>query len=311
MIKDIPSAYISLSRLQEPHSFFCLQVKDEFFREDLFEKYMAVCRNHFSKDAIVDISAEDLFASYKQLLSERSLFDTKKLWVIEKGSTLRGKKPAELAAGIGDSEDYFFFVDPDTIPKAILTAASSSIVLAAIKPWERPPLILSWIQAYYKKQGKKIAKDAAQLLALSLSQSRQQLVQEIEKISLYCLEKEEISLQDVEAIATIDIQSTVWHLLDSLLQKDRKGVVTAIENLGDMQDIAIIRFMKNQLQRLVIATYGTQAMPSKTQEKRRSQVRQHGVKQIISWINQLEMEDLALRSGTDQTAPLHLFLSWC
>ena len=309
MITNMPSAYTALSKLERPHSRFALQVKDDFFREDLLEKYLAVCRDHFSKDAIVEISAADLLSN-SQLLLERSLFNTKKLWIVDKTSVLKGKKPAELMKIIEQSDDDFLFVDADTIPKAV-TSVSEGIVLPSIKPWDRPPLILSWIQAYCKKQGKKISKEAAQLLALSLSESRQMLVQEIEKISLYCLEKDEISVEDVEAIATIDIHSTVWQLLDSLLQKDRKGLLHAAEHLDDMQDIALIRFIKSQLQKLVIASLGAAPMPSKTQEKRRNLVRRHGVDKVITLINRLEMEDLAIRSGTDLTLPLDLLLAWC
>jgi DNA polymerase III delta subunit len=309
MINNIPAAYTALSKLEKPYPRFALQAKDDFFREDLLEKYLGVCRGHFSKNAIVEISAAEL-SSNSQILLERSLFETKKLWIIDKTSLLKGKKPAELMEIVEQSDDYFLFIDADTIPKAIVSA-SQAIVLPPIKPWDRPPLILSWIRSYCKKEGKEISKEAAQLLALSLSESRQMLVQEIEKISLYCLEREEISVKDVEAIATIDVHSTVWQLLDSLLQKDRKGLLHAVEHLDDMQDIALIRFIKSQLQKLVIASLGTAPMPSKTQEKRRDLVRRRGVDQIISLVNRLEMEDLAIRSGTDLTPPLDLLLSWC
>jgi len=309
MINNIPAAYTALSKLEKPHPRFALQAKDDFFREDLLEKYLAVCRSHFSKDARIEISALELFSN-SQLLLERSLFNTKKLWIVDKVSALKGKKPAELMKIVEQTDDYFLFVDADTIPKAVVEL-SQTIILPAIKPWDRSPLILSWIQAYCKKQGKKISKEAAHLLSLSLSESRQMLVQEIEKISLYCLEKDEISLEDVEAIATIDIHSTVWQLLDSLLQKDRKGLVHAVGHLDDMQDIALIRFVKSQLQKLVIASLGTAPMPSKTQEKRRNLVRRHGVDKVITLVNRLEMEDLAIRSGTDLTPPLDLLLAWC
>jgi len=309
MSSTIPVVYRALSTVREPYSRFALQSKDDFFREDLLEKYLSACSSFFGKEAIVEITAVELFAN-RHLLFEQSLFETKKLWIVEKPSALKGKKPTELVAAVKQSNDSFLFVDSDTIPKPIVSA-SESIILSPIKPWDRPPLILSWIQAYCKKQGKKISKEAAQLLSLSLSESRQALIQEIEKISLYCLEQEEISVKDVEEIATIDIHSTVWQLLDALLQKDRKGLLFAVEQLSDMQDIALIRFMKNQLQRLATASLGTAPMPSKTQEKRRTLVRRHGVDTVVSWINQLEMEDLALRSGTDETSPVDLFLSWC
>ena len=308
MIKDIKTAYHFLAELKEPCRILAVQAKDDFFREDLFSKYLYRCSERFKKENIERITAIDLHARRHSLLLEKTFFDTERLWIIEKPSALKGKKPEELAENL--KEDFFVLIDSEIIPKALLEAAENKIVIAPIKPWERPPLIAAWIRSYCKKNEMNIANDAAQALAQVHGDQRSNLVQELEKIMTYCHGQTEVSLADVQAVSDLAQQSTLWQLLDALLQQDQRQLLLALENMEEVHEIALIRFLKNQLQKILIPRLRT--FSSKTQDKRCALAKRIGTSRIISWINTLEMREIALRSGNDQESlmvMLYAFIS--
>jgi len=308
MIKDIKTAYLFLAELKEPCRILAVQAKDEFFREDLFSKYLNLCLGRFQKENIERIKAVDLHARRHSLLLEKTFFDTERLWIIEKPAALKGKKAAELAENL--KEDFFLLIDSETIPKALLEVAENKIVLAPIKPWERPPLIASWVRSFCKKHEMNIANDAAQALAQAHAEHRSNLVQELEKIMTYCHGQTEIALADVQAVSDLAQQSTLWQLLDALLQQDKRALLLALENMEEIHEIALIRFLKNQLQKILIPRL--QTFSSKTQDKRCALAKKIGSSRIIFWINTLEMREIALRSGNDQESlmvMLYAFIS--
>jgi len=300
-IKDIPSAYKALSILEQMPKRVVLQLKDQFFREDLLHKYLEFCRTHIDKESIEYISAQELL-SQKSVVTECTFFFASRLWVLSDVGSLRGKKAEELVQAISMSEDYFCIVGEEGVPKALLEGAFA-MVLTAPKPWDRPALLSSWLRSYCKKKEVAIDGDALEFFVSAATEQREQLVQEVEKVLTYALDKPSITLEDVKALVLSEQRSTLWQLLDALLHKDRKALLLAFEHLEDSHEIAIVRFVKSQLQKLVLAQG---AAPSKTQEKRRAMVRTRK-KEVIGWINALEMRDVAIRSGT-QEGDLAFFL---
>ncbi len=318
-LSGLPSVYRALSCLERPYSLLVIEGSDDFFRDDCCERYREFWKNVYPDGDVKAIAAANLLARQELLHEGASLFGSKTLYVLEEVSHLKGKKAAELVALLQQArgELFFLLIATDSIPKEILAdaeACGAVFSLPTMKPWERQPFVVSWIQSFVKKRGKAIDKDAAGLLAQAYSSDRGGLKGELEKLGLYRLHDPAISLQDVEEIGTIELRPTMWQLLDGLLAKDAKMVASCLAQSGDMHDIAVLRFVKNQLERLLVALEGGAPVKNKAQERQMAIVRKRGAPTLTAWINRLKMQEVAIRSGVEEGEEgslLPFFLSLC
>ncbi len=318
-ISDLSSIYRTLSTVDQPYRLLVIEGSDDFFRDDCKERYVEFWKKKYPDGDVKRVSAADFLAQANQLQEGPSLFGTKTLYIVEGVGSVKGKKSAEIASIAGKAQDdvCFLFLDSDAVPKDLLADAQehgAAFLLPDMKPWERQPFIVSWIQAFVKKREKTIDKDAASLLAQAFPSDRWGLIQELEKLCVYRLNDASISLQNVEEIGNVDLQPTMWQLLDGLLAGDGKVVAHCLLQSSDMHDIAVLRFMKNQLERLLLALESDGPARNKSQERQMAVVRKRGVPTIVTWINKLKMQEVAIRSGLEESAEgslLPFFLSMC
>jgi DNA polymerase III delta subunit len=318
-LNDLPSAYRTLASLQEPYPILAIEGTDDFFREDCAERYKEFWKKRFPQGLLHSLSSQDVLSGKGHLQAGPSLFEAKPLYIIDEVSSVKGKKCATLASMIhcAIEDAYFLLIGSETIPKEIIAEAESNgavFLLPQMKPWDRQPFLVSWIQAFVKKREKVLDKDGASMLAQAYSSDRSGLIQELEKLCTYRLNEPSIALQDVEEIGTIDLQPTMWQLLDGLLAGDTKAVVHCLVESSDMNDIAVLRFVKNQLERLLVAIDAGTPPRNKAQERQLAVVRKRGVRTIVEWVNRLKMQEVAIRSGLEENEEgslLPFFLSLC
>ena len=313
-LTELGSAYKALASLEKPFALLLIDGSDDFFREDCVERYIEFWKRTVLNGAIRRLTLGDLLARRHGFQNERSLFGTKSLYVVDE---IAGKKGSDLLPVIAnaDPDCYFLLCTSETPPPELVTEASTigaSIHIPPLKPWDRQPYIVRWIQAFIKKRGKTIASDAANILAQAYSSDRHGLIQELEKLLTYRTEAPEITMHDVEAVGIIELQPTMWQLLDGLLAGDEKAVVDSLSQATDMHDIAVLRFLKNQLEKLLMAFEEGAPPRNKPQERQMAIVRKRGAPTIVSWINRLKMQEIAIRSGLEDgenSSLLPLFIS--
>lgn len=317
-IDDLPSIYRTVASLQEPYRLLVIEGDDDFFREDCGERYIDFWKKFFPDGVVKKISVSDLLGHRELLQEGPSLFGGTTLYVVESVSSLKGKKVAELISLLARAHTdlYFLFLDSDPMSKELFSEVEKKgavFVVQSMKPWDRLPFFINWIGAFVKKRGKTIDKEAASLLAQGYPSDRGGLVQELEKLCMYRFDEPSISMRDVEEIGIVDIQPTMWQLLDALIAGDAKAVASCLVQSSDMHDIAVLRFMKNQLERLLVASESATPPKSKSQERQISALRKRGKARIVTWINRIKMQEVAIRSGLregEEDALLPFFLSF-
>ncbi len=310
-VKDIPTIYRTLHQLEKPFRVLKIECKDDFFREDCAEKYIDFWKRYTTNGEIRRVSGADFMACGERGEFAPSLFSVKTLWVIEGAGSLKGQKTESFCSYIQTAHDDAFFVCIEKDGSLKQLEADGVISFPTLKPWERQQWLVKWIEGYAKKQGKAIASDAANRLAAAFSDDRHALTSELEKLCLYRLNESTITLSDVQAIGAIELQPTMWQLIDGLLKKDAPLVASCLQ-AADMNDIGLLRFVKNQLQKLIVAAQENAAVSFKSQERQIACIRKLGAHTVIGWINRLEREDVNIRAGKEETGSLlPLFLSFC
>ena len=75
-----------------------------------------------------------------------------------------------------------------------------------------------WMNQTLRPTGKRMARDACDMLAFYSGRELTALVGELEKLAAYVKERQEITVQDVEAIATRTAECTVFAMVDALCE---------------------------------------------------------------------------------------------
>jgi DNA polymerase III subunit delta len=88
-----------------------------------------------------------------------------------------------------------------------------------------------WIKNYAKKFGKTLSAEAARYLTAESGSNLYDLGNEIEKLSLYCGKKTEISLEDVEKLTGHTKKQNLFKLRDFIQAKDRAAAFEILEGL--------------------------------------------------------------------------------
>lgn len=119
----------------------------------------------------------------------------------------------------------------DTFEKSKLTAAfSENGVAVKFAPLKMDELV-KWTQSRFRAQSCRIGEEAAQRLAELADKDMDRLAGEIEKVSLYAGQGNDVTLDMVEEITGDHRTESVWNFLGHFRKKNIAGSVHALESL--------------------------------------------------------------------------------
>jgi DNA polymerase III subunit delta len=228
-------------------SILLIQSKDAFELKETLHLLLDRLKKPFKRVGIEDIEA------LLQEMSSLSLFAPQdELIVIENIERLKTlndefyqKRPGRclILTSLG--------VLPATLKK--IDAVGLVLDIPEVKAWEKQSKLQDWILLFCSKQGKRIQRDAAALLAKEYVTDRFTLEQELEKLFAYVIDKNDITLKDVQDISCISDKSNLWQLHETILQKNATEALKILHglDLNDLHPLQIIRNLRNQFQQAV------------------------------------------------------------
>jgi len=297
VINDIPSLFRSLA---EPHqySYVCFEIRDRFFCDEAVYRYGQRWEKEMGiKPRVLSGQTKKVFGQ----LMEPSLFQEPRLWMVSL-SSFRSKDLSQLVSVIDvrGANDSFLCFSHESISKELIKNADLMVSISALKPWDRLPLLIQLTAAFYRKQGKTITKDAATFLVENFGQERESFFSELEKVLLYCWSGSSISLHDVEMICDGESRHTMWQLLDALFARNSQQIAQIISQAVDWNEIALLRFLRNQIEKSIVAVEAGASPRNKSQARQLQAVRERGSQYYMRWIDRLETKELELRTGREQ-----------
>ncbi len=137
-----------------------------------------------------------------------------------------------------------YILKPSPTTCLVLTSSESSKaaefikkVSAAAFTLEAKPLyenqVGPWLEAFVKKRGLSITREAAMLLQSEAGSSLRQLVNEIDKVELRLQGRRPIEVADVEAVVGRSRQFTVFELRDAVAERNLKKALRILKRLLD------------------------------------------------------------------------------
>ena len=162
-----------------------------------------------------------------------SFLSNKRLVVIKEAEQL---SPPDITALVG------YLGNPSSFTCLVLVAQSlkktSKLFIAFNKKGAayeyKPPFsnqYPAWIRNEFLARKKKISTDTANFIFLNVGKDLRKLRSEIEKICLFCKDKSEISLSDVEAVIAKSSQSGIFDLVDAIGRRNEKEAFTILNHL--------------------------------------------------------------------------------
>lgn len=114
--------------------------------------------------------------------------------------------------------------------------------------------LIAVIGSFLKKEGKAISMDTAQRILDKTGTDMAMLRSELEKLVTYCMDKDVISLEDVETICSENIEDRVFDMIDALAEKNAKKTMGMYYDLLALKQppIKLLSLLERQYNQLLM-----------------------------------------------------------
>lgn len=103
--------------------------------------------------------------------------------------------------------------------------------LAARMDYQKPDVLVKWIQKGFSVFGKRISARDAEFLIHQAEDGMTALHQEIEKIALFLGDRAEVVREDIQQVVTPSIRSRVFDLMDAVAGRDRARALVMLDDM--------------------------------------------------------------------------------
>ena len=150
-------------------------------------------------------------------------FADKRLIVVENSGFFKNASP-ELAEYLKNMPDtvYFLFVENEVDKRGKMYKAVKDKGRIVEMGRQDEKTLLYWIASNMKKEGKQIKESTARYFVSKTGTDMENLEKEMEKLFSYTLGKNEITVQDVDAICTTQITNKIFEMVESVATKQQK-----------------------------------------------------------------------------------------
>lgn len=198
---------------------------------------------------------------FQNQILQISLFAPKQLFIIKnlvtKGKKEIQKKVAETINNLSEFAQHIIFVEQETVSSEnpIFKVVKEKGKIKELKLLHGESL-RKWILEKIKEKGIKIKVDALDLLMVLVGNNLFEMENEIEKLYLYCQEKEKqiIEKEDVENLCGWYFDVNIFQLVDAVGERNVKKTITTLLKLLDQGEdpLSILGMLGYQFKNLLI-----------------------------------------------------------
>ena len=129
-----------------------------------------------------------------------------------------GEKLGEYLANPNDTT-FFVFTESEVDKRSKLYKAVQSKGYAAEFTVQDENSLKRWIAGILGREGKKISENTAQLLLSKTGTDMENIQMELEKLICYCLDRDIVTAEDVEAVCTTRITNHIFDMVNAIAEK--------------------------------------------------------------------------------------------
>lgn len=147
-------------------------------------------------------------------------FAEKRVIIIENSGLFKsgGEQMAEYLNAQNEST-IFIFVETEVDKRSKLFKAASSKGCVVEFTAQDESTLKRWIAGVLGREGKKITESTAQLFLTKTGTDMENIYSELEKLICYCMGRDIVTAEDVEAICTARITNQIFDMVDAIADK--------------------------------------------------------------------------------------------
>ncbi len=167
-------------------------------------------------------------------------FAERRLILIEDSGLLK-KSGEELAEYLGGAPDttFFLFVEEEIDKRSKLYKALVKIGSAVEFGEQKDETLSRWVIGRLRREGKNITQNAYRLFISKTGTDMENIDRELEKLICYCMDKETIVPEDVEAVTAEQTQNKVFDMVDAIASHQQKKALDLYYDLLALKEPAM------------------------------------------------------------------------
>lgn len=167
-------------------------------------------------------------------------FAERRVIIIENSGLFKhGGEPLAIYLKELSASAYFVFVEAEIDRRSKLFKAVQEKGTAVEFPVQNEATLKKWIQGMIRKENKSIAENAISLFLEKTGTNMENIRKELEKLFCYCLDRETITVQDVEEICTRQVDSHIFDMVNAIADRKQKQALTLYYDLLSLKEPAM------------------------------------------------------------------------
>lgn len=146
-----------------------------------------------------------------------------------------GEQLAEYLAVLSQTA-YFVFVEPTVDKRSRLYKAATAKGRAIEFKAQDELTLKRWILGFLKKENKNITERDLNLFLDKTGSDMENIRGELEKLLCYCMERDVITAQDIEAICTKQVSSQIFDMINAVAERRQKAAMDLYYDLLTLKE---------------------------------------------------------------------------
>ena len=153
-------------------------------------------------------------------------FAERRVIFIENSSLFKsgGEQMAEYLNSQNDTT-VFIFVESEVDKRSKLYKAVSNNGSVIEFTAQDENTLKRWVAGILGREGKKITESTVQLFLTKTGTDMENIYMELEKLICYCIDKEVVTAEDVEAVCTVRVSNHIFEMVDAIADKRSKDAL--------------------------------------------------------------------------------------
>ena len=182
-------------------------------------------------------------------------FAERRLIILENTGFLKNATP-ELADYLGDMPEStsMIFIESEVDKRGKLYKAIQSHGRAVELVKQDEMTLLRWIAGLAKKEGKLMQEPAVRHFLAKVGMDMENIQKELEKLFCYTLDKEEITIGDIEEICTEQITNRIFDMVNAVAEKEQRKALDYYNDLLALKEppLRILALLTRQFETLLM-----------------------------------------------------------
>ncbi len=158
--------------------------------------------------------------------------------IVLENSGLFAKGGEELAAYLKNPAEtaYFVFVEPTVDKRSRLYKAATVRGRAVEFAAQDEAVLKRWILGILKREGKRITERDLELFLDKTGSDMQNIRGELEKLLCYCMDRDAVTAQDIEAICTKQVSGQIFEMINAVAERRQKAAMELYYDLLTLKE---------------------------------------------------------------------------